>query len=52
MEQRSYTVWLDEAARVASFHDVDGYRRHTFTNHSFFLGFLHALQERALLHKN
>ena len=46
MEQSSYTVWLDDVARVASFHAVAGYRPHTFTNHAFFLGFLRALQER------
>lgn len=46
MEQRDYTVWLCDANRIASFHRVTGYERHTFSSHEFFLNFLHSLQEQ------
>ena len=46
MEQRSYTVWLCDTNRIASFHSVSGYEQHSFTCHEFFMGFLHSLQER------
>ena len=40
------TVWLDETARIASFHEIIGYQRHDYTNHSYFMDFLDSLQER------
>ena len=46
MEQRSYTVWLCDETRIASFHSVTGYEQHTFSSHAFFIIFLHSLQER------
>lgn len=46
MEERNYTVWLCDVNRIASFHSVTGYERHTFSCHEFFMGFLHSLQER------
>jgi len=46
MEQRNYTVWLNDQTRIASFHNVSGYEQHSFTSHEFFMGFLHSLQER------
>lgn len=46
MEQRHYIVWLDEQARIASFHNVAGYEKRSFTCHEFFMSFLHSLQER------
>ena len=42
----SYTVWLDETARIASFHEIVGYQRHNYNNHSYFMDFLYSLQER------
>ena len=41
-----HAVWLDETARIASFHQVDGYRMQTFQVHAFFMKYLHSLQER------
>ena len=40
------TVWLDEQARIASFHSVAGYEEHSFSCRDFFMGFLNSLQER------
>lgn len=40
------TVWLDEQARIASFHAVDGYSRHGFTVHEHFISFLQTLQKK------
>ena len=33
MEQRSYTVWLSDTNRIASFHSVTGYEEYSFTCH-------------------
>ena len=41
-----HTVWLNEQARIASFHGVAGYELRSFTCHEFFIGFLRSLQER------
>ena len=41
-----HTVWLSEKSRIASFHSVSGFKKHDFSNHSYFMGFLHSLQER------
>ena len=46
MEDHSYTVWLCGVNRIASFHRVIGYEQYTFSNHEFFLKFLHGLQEQ------
>ena len=46
MEKHTYTVWLCDVNRIASFHSVSGYEKHEFSCHEFFLGFLHSLQER------
>ena len=42
----SQTVWLNEQARIASFHHVVGCEKRSFTCHAFFMGFLHDLQEQ------
>lgn len=42
----SQTVWLNEQARIASFHCVAGYEERSFTCHEFFMGFLRSLQDR------
>ena len=42
----SRTVWLDEQARIASFHSVAGYEERSFRCHDYFMGFLISLQER------
>ena len=34
-ERETHVVWVDEAAKVASFHEVEGYERHIFANHAF-----------------
>ena len=41
-----HTVWLDEKAHIASFHEISGYQRYDYANHSYFMAFLHSLQER------
>lgn len=41
-----HTVWISEENRIASFHAVIGYQKHDYSNHSFFMAFLHSLQER------
>lgn len=45
-EYGSHIVWLNDQIRIASFHPVDGFVKKCFANHSFFLQFLHSLQER------
>ena len=41
-----HTVWLNEESRIASFHSVSGYKKHDYSSHSYFMAFLHSLQER------
>ncbi|MBQ2739476.1 MAG: hypothetical protein IJE22_05540 [Oscillibacter sp.] len=43
---RVWVVWLDEQAKIASFHAVEGYRRQEFTTQDFFHKFMMSLQER------
>lgn len=43
---RVWAVWLDEQAKIASFHAVDGYRRQEFTNQEYFHKYMMSLQER------
>lgn len=45
-EYGSHIVWLNDQIRIASFHPVDGFVEKRFASHSFFLQFLHSLQER------
>ena len=45
-KQRVYLVWVGEEERIASFHEVDGYRMESFFNHDFFIQYLRQLQER------
>lgn len=42
----SQTVWLNEQARIASFHSVAGYEECSFRCRDYFMGFLNNLQER------
>jgi len=42
----SHIVWLNDQIRIASFHPVEGFVEKCFASHSFFLQFLHSLQER------
>lgn len=42
----SQTVWLNEQARIASFHSVAGYEEHSFRCRDYFMGYLNSLQER------
>lgn len=44
--QQHHIVWLCEAAQIASFHPVDGYRAQSFLSRDFFLAYLQELQER------
>ena len=44
IQPASWTVWMDEGGRIASFHPVEGYREQRFHNHDFFLEFLQGLQ--------
>ena len=48
-ERETHVVWGDEAAKVASFHQVEGYDRHIFANHAFFMDYLSSLQKRGFL---
>ena len=48
-DQGAHVVWVDEAAKVASFHHVEGYERHIFANHAFFMDYLSSLQKRGFL---
>ena len=41
-----HTVWISEHDRIASFHEISGYKRHDYINHNYFISFLHSLQER------
>ena len=43
---RVWVVWMDEKAKIASFHAVEGYRRQEFTNQDYFQKFMMSLQER------
>ena len=45
-EAARWEVWMDEEARIASFHPVAGYREQRFRNHDHFLEFLQGLQTR------
>ena len=40
------TVWIDEQAKIASFHYVESYRKHTYHNQESFVEFLRSLQQR------
>lgn len=40
----SHAVWVSEQARIASFHQVEGYRIQTFTDHTSFIAYLYTLQ--------
>lgn len=48
-DQDAHVVWIDETAKVASFHAVEGYVMHTFANHAFFMDYLYSLQSRSFL---
>ncbi len=39
-------VWIDEQEKIASFHYVEGYRKHTYSNQEFFMELLRSLQQR------
>lgn len=39
------SVWIDEQEKIASFHPVEGYRKHTYQNHECFMEFLRTLQQ-------
>ena len=41
-----FTVWLCDAARIASFHPVEGFREQHFLDHQFFLNYLQQLQNQ------
>ena len=45
-EVSNHTVWLNDQARIASFHQVEGYILRTFICHDAYMTFLHSLQER------
>lgn len=45
-ERETYIVWVGNADRIASFSKVEGYEKKIFSNHEFFMSFLHGLQER------
>ena len=39
-------VWIDEQAKIASFHRVEGYHKHIFKEHEAFMEYLRSLQQR------
>ena len=41
-----HVVWISEENRNASFHAVTGYAKHDYSNHDYFMAYLHSLQER------
>ena len=41
-----WVVWLDERAKIASFHQVEGYRQQEFSNREYFHSYMMSLQER------
>lgn len=41
-----HVVWISEENRIASFHAVIGYAKHDYSNHDYFMAYLHSLQER------
>lgn len=49
-KQEQYTkihqVWVGESDRIASFHEVEGYRREIFACHDYLIQYLRQLQER------
>lgn len=45
-ELKVYWVWVGEEDRIASFHEIAGYRSECFENHEFFIQYLRQLQER------
>ena len=45
-DSEPHRVWIGEADRIASFHEVDTYNLQSFRSHETFLKFLRSLQER------
>lgn len=41
-----HVVWISDESRSASFHAVTGYTKHDYSNHDYFMAYLHSLQER------
>ena len=41
-----WVVWLDERAKIASFHHVEGYRQQEFFNQDYFHSYMMSLQQR------
>ena len=48
-DRSTHVVWVDETAKIASFHAVNGYVMHVFANHAFFMDYIHSLQARGFL---
>ncbi len=42
----SRRIWLDDEARIASFHPIEGWRLLDFLDHGYFMGFLQDLQQK------
>ena len=40
------SVWIDEQSKIASFHYVEGYHKHTYHIQESFMEFLRTLQQR------
>lgn len=45
-DRQFYRVWMGEKERIASFHEVAGYRQERFEDHDEFILFLRRLQEQ------
>ena len=42
-----HRLWLEDEARIVSFHPMEGWRLLDFLDHGHFMGFLQDLQQRA-----
>lgn len=48
-ETTIWTVWLNQARKIASFHAIDGYIRYDFRDHGHFLHYMQELQDGGYL---
>ncbi|WP_162611076.1 hypothetical protein [Flavonifractor sp. An91] len=41
-----HRLWLEDEARIVSFHPMEGWRLLNFWDHGHFMGFLQSLQQK------
>lgn len=44
--QNIHQLWLEDEARIVSFHPMEGWRLLAFQDHGHFIGFLQSLQQK------